>query len=51
MNEFENLLFKIKSHFERAEFNHEIHSQYPGWQDDPEGDLVKIASEEITAQL
>jgi dipeptidase D len=51
MDEFENILYKIKCHFERAEFNHEIHSRYPGWQDDPDWELVKIVSDEVLKQI
>ncbi|EKE28442.1 MAG: aminoacyl-histidine dipeptidase [uncultured bacterium (gcode 4)] len=50
MIEFENLLFKIKNHFEKMDFNYSVHSRYPGWQDDPNWELVKIASEEIAKQ-
>ncbi|EKE29843.1 MAG: hypothetical protein ACD_2C00088G0008 [uncultured bacterium (gcode 4)] len=51
MNEFGNLLSQIGIHFENSGFGFEIHSRYPGWQDDPLWELVKVATQEIAKQI
>jgi len=48
MEEFEILLSKLERIYKNSWYGLNIDSKYPGWQDDPEWRLVKIASEEFT---
>ncbi|MDD2908394.1 MAG: beta-Ala-His dipeptidase [Candidatus Gracilibacteria bacterium] len=48
MEEFDKLLIKLENHFPITDdYIFTINSKYPGWQDNPEGELIKIATEEF----
>lgn len=48
MEEFDKLLIKLENHFPITDdYIFTINSKYPGWQDNPEWELIKIATEEF----
>lgn len=52
MEEFEKLLAKLEKHYGKDSwYALEIHSRYPGWQDNPDWELINIAREEFNKAI
>lgn len=47
-NELSELVESVEEHFRTLGFSVERDRGYPGWQEDPNGALIKIIGEEIT---